>query len=248
MRAAQDENRPARILQGQRGHRPMDNSGALSMSTPLPTPTPQQIGIGNDPYRLVAFYFPGSNTGWDDIYNAPFLGNFWPVVLSITVAGKTATFHTAEAAFQSTKWWDKSDASGRQIRPQFEACLNGKAAFHLSKRLSGDPRHGIPAEVAPDLNYAGLGRDGAMLVALKAKFSDPALQAGLLATADAYLLEHNEQPRDDYWSDNHDGSGSNMLGKTLMSIRGSLPGGHGEPKPSQLVLDFTRHVMGNSSA
>ncbi len=213
------------------------------MSTPLPTPKPQSIVIGNNAYRLVAFYFPGSNTAWDDVYDAPFLGNFWPVALSIAAAGETAAFHVAEAAFQATKWWDKNDTFGQPILPQFQACLTGSAAFDLSSKLSGKSKNGRALEVPPDLNYAGLGRDGAMLAVLKAKFADPALQAGLLATGDAYLLEHNTRTdKDKYWSDNYDGHGQNMLGKMLMIIRSGLPHGHGEPQPTQAVIDFSRQV------
>ncbi len=47
----------------------------------------------------------------------------------------------------------------------------------------------------------------------------------LLATGNAFLIEHNEAVgRDDYWSDTGNGIGKNMLGKILMEVRGKLSG------------------------
>ena len=81
-----------------------------------------------------------------------------------------------------------------------------------------------------------------MQTVLAAKFQDKDLRAGLLATGDAYLLEHNSvKGRDKYWSDNKDGTGKNKLGKFLMDLRGEC-GGQGEPEPEQPVSSFTRLV------
>ena len=63
----------------------------------------------------------------------------------------------------------------------------------------------------------------AMLVVLEAKFRDPVLRAALLSTGSALLLEHNsETGRDAFWSDDHDGSGANHLGRALMFLRRRL--------------------------
>lgn len=193
-------------------------------------PEPKPVTVDGTATTLVAFYFPGSNTPWDDVYKAPFLGNFWSVQMQMTVAGATAPFHVAEAAFQALKWW--SDPALRQL---FSACQTGDAAFSQKRKLekSGPP---------PDPGYAGLGRDGGMDAVLAAKFADAALAAGLLATGSAYLLEHNSATgRDHYWSDDADGSGGNHLGLALMRLRHSL-GGAPDPMPGTAVVKFTALV------
>lgn len=211
--------------------------------TTLPTPTPKSVTINAQAYTLVAFYFPGSYTPWDTAYQAPFLGNFWVSPVTITANHHAETFGVAEAAFQATKWWDAVDNQGLAIRPQFAACATGDAAFRLRQRLSGDPKRGIaPQGPAADMTYAGLGRDGAMVAVLASKFQDPGLKAGLLATGGAYLLEHNATTgRDQYWSDNFDGTGVNALGLALMSLRATL-GGQAAPTPAQPVGAFTKLV------
>jgi predicted NAD-dependent protein-ADP-ribosyltransferase YbiA (DUF1768 family) len=167
---------------------------------------------------------------WDDVYAAPFLGNFWLCRVSLEIDGTCGTFHTAEAAFQATKWWH--DATARQM---FENAPDGDAAFHVKRQLQREGN-------APDYGYAGLGRDGAMRHVLAGKFAAKDLVDGLLATGGAYLLEHNEKTgRDDYWSDNNDGTGRNMLGLMLMDLRRDL-GGSADPTPNAPVGDFTRQV------
>ena len=64
-------------------------------------------------------------------------------------------------------------------------------------------------------------KDGVMLAALRAKFSQHAdLRELLLATGDAKLVEHTGN--DAYWGDGGDGSGRNMLGQILMRVREEL--------------------------
>jgi ribA/ribD-fused uncharacterized protein len=64
-------------------------------------------------------------------------------------------------------------------------------------------------------------KDGVMLDALRAKFSQHAdLRALLLATGDAKLVEHTAN--DAYWGDGGDGSGRNRLGQLLMRVRDEL--------------------------
>jgi len=191
------------------------------------TPQSNQVDINGNQYQLTAFYFPGHNTAWDDYYQAPFLGNFWQAKLTVTIDSVTANFHTAEAAFQATKWWYHDG-----IRKKFETATTGDEALRVKKSQV----------ISPDYTYAGLYRDGAMLKVLEAKFADKTLQAGLLATSDAYLLEHNAAiDRDEYWSDNHDGTGKNMLGITLMSVRKGL-GGQGDLYRGA-VTEMTAQVM-----
>lgn len=194
-------------------------------------PKPKAVTVDGTATSLVAFYFPGSNTAWDDAYQAPFLGNFWLCSVTLTIGQDSVTFKLAEAAFQCTKWWH--DAS---IRTSFAHCRDGDAAVSLRDTL-------IQQGIADDTSYAGLGQIGAMDAVLAAKFSDPALAAGLLATGSAYLLEHSASTRNHerFWSDHHDGSGGNHLGLALMRLRHSL-GGAPDPMPGTAVVKFTALV------
>lgn len=64
-------------------------------------------------------------------------------------------------------------------------------------------------------------KDQVMREAVLAKFTQhPELRELLLSTEDATLVEHTE--KDSYWGDGGDGSGRNMLGRLLMSIREEL--------------------------
>lgn len=144
----------------------------------------------------------------------------------MTIDMITGTFHNAEAAFQATKWW-KNDAECIQ----FENAITGTEVFHIKQGLSN-----------PDYSYCGLGRNGAILKVVSKKFEIPEFKKALLASRDAYLLEHNSKSeRDNYWSDDHDGTGTNMLGITLMNIRNTLDG-DGVPGGTYTVKNFTKHV------
>jgi ribA/ribD-fused uncharacterized protein len=64
-------------------------------------------------------------------------------------------------------------------------------------------------------------KDEVMRTAVRAKFTQhPELRDQLLATGDAYLIEHTKN--DSYWGDGGDGSGKNMLGRILMEVREEL--------------------------
>jgi predicted NAD-dependent protein-ADP-ribosyltransferase YbiA (DUF1768 family) len=201
------------------------------MTTPQTlAPKPKAITINGQPYKLVAFYFPDKDTAWDTVFQGQFLANFFRCSITLTIGGSTATFNNAEAAFQSTKCWHTSE------RQMFEAAtwphVTGSEAFDRKKDVAN-----------PDYSYAGLGPYEAMKAVLTAKFSDPALKQALLLTGDAYLLEHNVPGRKDPggWSDLHDGSGTNLLGKALMEVRAAA-GGDGAPAGSYTVADFTAHA------
>ena len=64
-------------------------------------------------------------------------------------------------------------------------------------------------------------KDSIMREAVLAKFTQhPELKEILLSTGNAMLIEHTKN--DSYWADGGDGSGLNMLGKILMSVREEL--------------------------
>jgi ribA/ribD-fused uncharacterized protein len=64
-------------------------------------------------------------------------------------------------------------------------------------------------------------KDAVMREAVLAKFTQHEnLRAILLGTGDAVLVEHTAN--DSYWGDGGDGSGRNMLGQILMSVRDEL--------------------------
>jgi len=146
--------------------------------------------------------------------------------VTLTLAGITASFQTSEAAYQAIKWW-KLDS----IRSQFEGYKSATEAYELKKSLPN-----------PDLNYAGLGREGAMKAVLQAKFRQAEFTQALLNTKGAYLMEHNEKVgRDFYWSDNYDGTGQNRLGYLLMEMRLAL-GGQGVPPYPYHRRDFAAYI------
>jgi N-glycosidase YbiA len=64
-------------------------------------------------------------------------------------------------------------------------------------------------------------KDEIMFEAVRAKFTQhEELRKILSATGDAEIIEHTG--KDSYWGDGGDGSGRNMLGKTLMLVREEL--------------------------
>jgi ribA/ribD-fused uncharacterized protein len=70
-------------------------------------------------------------------------------------------------------------------------------------------------------------KDGIMREAVLAKFSQHVqLRELLLSTIDVPICEHTENDR--YWGDGGDGSGKNMLGQVLMSVREQLGGEAGQ--------------------
>lgn len=194
----------------------------------LPTPKLGQVSISGTTYSFTAFYYPGYNDSCDNFYHTPYFGNFYPCNFDVTIDGITGSFENAESAYQATKWWNDP-----AILNEFEKASSGDDAFHLKRKLE---KEGTPE------NRCSLDRRNAMLAVCKAKFSIPEFNKELLATHDAYLLEHNNKvDRDKNWSDNHDGTGHNWLGLTLMDVRKHY-GGNGAPAGSYQVIDFTNQV------
>jgi len=198
--------------------------------------------IGATTYHLIAFYYPGGThypnglTDWDRFYRFEEFGNFYvcPQKLKLTAKGITGEFHTAEAAFQATKFW-----SDPAILARFENAPDGPAAFDVRDDLK---KHHIAADDDPVHGYAGLGQTGAMEAVLKLKYAITQFKDILLESGDAYLLEHNTRTGKDWtWSDNFDGTGENRLGQKLMELRKAL-GGAGVPLGTFAVADFTSRV------
>ena len=192
----------------------------------LSVPIPHCVESCGQKFYILAFYYPDRYTPWDTCCQSPFLSNFYPCPVTLTIAGIRASFQTAEAAYQATKWW-KIDS----IRSQFEHYKSATEAYNFKKSLSH-----------PDLHHAGLGREGAMKAVLQAKFEQAEFREALLSTNGTYLMEHNEKiGRDSYWSDNYDGTGQNRLGYLLMNRRFAL-GGQGVPVHPYNRQDFAVYL------
>ena len=156
----------------------------------MPTSVASTATIENKKYSLIAFYHPGPETFWDKKYNANFLANYFSCPVTLTLNGVSGNFKCAEAAYQALKWWERVDADGIAILPQFEACKTGCDAYRLRSRLAGCAN--FIGEVPDwDHSFMGLQRDGAMLAVAAAKFSHSSLKIALIATGSAYLLEHS---------------------------------------------------------
>lgn len=209
------------------------------MNPPKPPRQWSDTIIGGITYHLIAFYYPGGTkyphgmTDWDRFYNFPEFGNFYlcPQTLKLTLKGVTGEFHTAEAAFQATKWW-----SDPALLARFEKAPDGTSAFAVRDDLVN---HHVPADDDRITGYAGLGQTGAMEAVLKLKYAIQDFRDILLESGDAYLLEHNTSAKDKTWSDNFDGTGENRLGRMLMGLRKSF-GGAGIPAGD--VADYTSQV------
>jgi N-glycosidase YbiA len=72
-----------------------------------------------------------------------------------------------------------------------------------------------------DWNHWNKIKDQIIYKALKAKFEQHKnLQQILLSTDNAPIIEHSK--KDSYWADGSDGTGQNMLGKSLMKLRNEV--------------------------
>ncbi len=131
-----------------------------------------------------------------------FLGNFHPC--KVVVAGYK--FKCSEAAFQAAKFIHKPYIAKKFLK------LNGHDAWKKAQEHARD--------VDPQWRQKNL---GAMVIVVTEKFkNNPELKRLLLATGDAYLVEHTA--RDSFWGDGGNGSGQNMLGRILMNVRAQLSG------------------------
>jgi ribA/ribD-fused uncharacterized protein len=192
------------------------NAGPLNVSSShslqMQVQTIAQTPINPQGTKLVCFYKTGPTE---------FLGNFANCPHGIQIWGRS--FKCSEAAFQWRKYYLAAQGNNRQDMlndpkmQEFFTC-NGEEAFRLNRELGRQYQSIFP------LNWLNGVRDQVMWNVLNAKFQqNPELSQLLKATQGAYLLEHNQATRDDYWSDNSNGSGKNMLGKMLMALRDGTP-------------------------
>lgn len=140
-----------------------------------------------------------------------FLSNFYPCSVRIW----NMKFPSAEAAHQAAKFLHKPALAARFTQ------LDAEEALKLGQRHSYEQR----------ADWYKI-REDVMLDILRAKFNQhPDLTQRLLATGDAYLVEHTD--RDSYWADGGDGKGKNILGKLLMRLREEKGGVGVVSKPSK---------------
>mmetsp|Transcript_84223 Transcript_84223/g.188051 ORF Transcript_84223/g.188051 Transcript_84223/m.188051 type:complete len:267 (-) Transcript_84223:66-866(-) len=213
----------------------------------LPTPHLDVAFVthGNATFPIVGFYFPSHDIKVDRACGAPFLGNFWTPALiegfaPPDYASDPHSFNCSEAAYWASQWWHHA--------AEFEG-KNGQEVFDLAKSLRA-------RGVAPDPTFGGFGSAWAMMrVILRKKFvkgSD--LAEALLATKEAYLVEHQEgKDSDNQWSDFCDGSGENWLGLQLMVLRSELRGDRADTWTSfasnayDLVTGAPRGIAGRAA-
>lgn len=138
---------------------------------------------------------------------------------SIPVLGN----RTSEGAFLALKYgFDPTDPRN----PFKNLTEAGDALYKLNKKLEMDRR---PA-------WKTIDNVSAMRHVLAAKYVPGTPEAAaLLATGDAYLVEHSD--RDSFWGDGGDGSGRNMLGNLLMEQRAALGGAGVVAKPANYLKD-----------
>ena len=129
-----------------------------------------------------------------------YLSNFAPY--SFEIDG--LVWSTSEHYFQAQKFLDQAiQEKIRSLKSPMDAALEG--------RNRENPLRSDWEEVKDDI----------MRLAVFEKFrQNSAIRKELLATGNATLIEHTKN--DNYWADNGDGTGKNMLGIILMETRGRL--------------------------
>lgn len=152
------------------------------------------------------------------------LGNFHPAKTYYTVPydnknNKKYKFITSENAYQASKSLKESEIV------QFCDVYPGYA-FKLGRQITlRDDWEAIKVDVMRSI--------------IKEKFSIEELKKQLLATGSIYLIEHTRfKHRDNFWADDHDGSGRNTLGILLMELRGALGGNAIPDIPPEIFVEL----------
>lgn len=164
-------------------------------------------------------------------------GNFHICSKTIQFEGKN--YNTAEAIFQAQKQRDNQHI------------------FHLFENTNDDIASCLEQcpLILDQVQILEMKKDVVMMDCLRAKFDhNPSLKALLMASGNAYLINHLPSPfirGKNYWSDGYDGSGKNNLGICLMKLRGEY-GGSGIVQPpffTQQLLEkfYTKFYAKNAS-
>lgn len=166
------------------------------------------VQYGYDPSKKFAAFY--GNKGQD------IFGNFWIMPKRVVYGGVHA--NNIEALYHASKFLNG------EIRNKFNN-LSPLQAYYMSRKYA--------KYVRKDWNSI---RDSTMNELLRIKFKIPVCTLVLLLTESKYLVEHNPvKGRDNYWSDDHDGSGQNKLGEMLMNIRKEYFGEGIVEKPNDYV-------------
>lgn len=223
------ERQPTQSIRGRQQAQPAKSNGPAGCKSPAQLSNSFQILLSSI-HKMSNTKVPKSNEALICFYktgDTAFLGNFAPCPKGIKLWGKS--FQCSEAAYQWGKF-TKVAAQNPKVRynprlmNELFSCT-GQRAFEISRELDRN----YPKVVSNWIINDPSERDRIMWDVLWEKFdANPEFAALLNATGDAYLLEHNEDPkREGYWSDKHDGTGENMLGRMLMAIRDKRRGGQG---------------------
>lgn len=188
-------------------------------------------------------------------------GNFAPVQLDVRVGEENWQFESVEAAFQCLKWQavldnpsrpmsDKDRADVLDFMRKIQGAGSADEVFRLSREIDKKFNFKLYPTNWKQIEGEQIGlRDHLMWALLKQKFEKSPYKELLLATEDAFLLEHNQvEKRDLYWSDNHNGEGENRLGQMHMMMRQMLMNGVIEERCPILgqkdarVVDFAKQA------
>lgn len=169
-------------------------------------------------------------------YNTGIFGNFWPhkktrtnqqnLNLKITLHNQEFTFTSSEVAFQAAKCKNIDD-----INKFTSNTFHSGDSFRLGRKIA----------IRNNWDYI---KNDVMVDILLCKFTQYSeLKTALLATTDAYLIEHTPvKGRDKYWADDNDGSGKNILGLSLMFVRKSLGGMDTNDKCAELLPQLYQFI------
>ena len=126
--------------------------------------------------------------------------NFAPYPINL----KGKVWPTSEHYFQAQKF----------AGTEHEEAIRKEKSPMIAARMGRDRKK----RLRPDWEAV---KDSIMREAVLAKFTQhPELKEILLSTGNAIIIEHTTN--DSYWADGGDGSGLNMLGQILMSVREEL--------------------------
>jgi GTP cyclohydrolase II len=158
--------------------------------------------------------------------------NFWVFPISIEINKKIETFQTSEAAYHAFKYLEHPE-----IITELSKTKTGEESFQLTRKYEKELFK--DSQVKEEWNSKKV---SVMKDVLKIKFAFQEYKNVLLETQDGYLVEHCPvKGRDNFWSDDNDGTGLNMLGNLLMELRGEL-GGFGKVDPPKEYVDWIKIV------